>query len=151
MSEKTAQTAATTRSSAAAPAAQVISVASYIDRLPFHCDGLVVNPVRNDSGRAIVTFCTHGEDGLAYAIENPNETYVGSDGKTYRANYQLVISANLYKLYLDVKSQYGDDASLSFILSAPISTVTSQGGESFDMVVSPSDLKPMSNVISLKR
>ena len=151
MSKKTAQTAATTRSSAAAPAAQVISVASYIDRLPFHCDGIAVNPVRNDSGRAIVTFCMHGEDGLAYAIENPNETYVGSDGKTYRANYQLVISANLYKLYLDVKSTYGEDAALDFLLSAPISTVTSQSGESFVMVVSPSDLKPMSNVISLKR
>ena len=150
MSEKTAQTAATTRSYAAAPATQVISVADYVDRLPFHCDGLAINPARNDSGRAIVTFCQKNKSGFFVPVENPNSTYE-YNGKTYTGNYQLVISANLYKLYLGVKSQYGDDPSIDFILSAPISTVTSQGGESFDMVVSPSDMKPMLNVIALKR
>ena len=149
MSEKTAQTAATTRSSAAAPAAQVISVANYIGKLPFHCDALSIKPVHNDSSRAIVTFCMHGEDGLAYAIENPNETYVGSDGKTYRANYQLVISANLYKSYLDIKSQCGEDIAVSFLLSSPVSTVTSQSGESFVMIVSDSTAKPETDAIDI--
>ena len=151
MSEKTAQIAATTRSYAAAPATQVTSLSSYLrsDSIPFHCDALSIKPVHNDSSRAIVKFCTHGEDGLAYAIENPNETYVGSDGKTYKSAYQMTISANLYKMYLDIKSQYGEDAAVSFILSSPVSTVTSQSGESFVMIVSDSTAKPETDAIDI--
>ena len=151
MSEKTAQIAATTRSYAAAPATQVTSLSSYLrsDSIPFHCDALSIKPVHNDSSRAIVKFCTHGEDGLAYAIENPNETYVGSDGKTYKSAYQMVISANLYKAYLDIKSQCGEDIAVSFLLSSPVSTVTSQSGKSFVMVVSDSTARPVTDAIDI--
>ena len=151
MSKKTAQTAATTRSSAAAPAAQVTMLSNYLrsDSIPFHCDALSIKPVHNDSSRAIVKFCTHGEDGLAYAIENPNETYVGSDGKTYKSAYQMTISANLYKTYLDIKSTYGAEIATDFLLSSPVSTVTSQSGESFVMIVSDSTAKPETDAIDI--
>ena len=148
MSKKTVQTAATTRSSAAAPAAQVISVANYIGKLPFDCDALSAKPVHNDSGRAIVMFCQK-RNGLVYAVYKENETYVGSDGKTYKSAYQMVISANLYKAYLDIKSQCGEDIAVSFLLSSPVSTVTSQSGKSFVMVVSDSTARPVTDAIDI--
>ena len=150
MSEKTAQTAATTRSYAAAPATQVTSLSSYLrsDSIPFHCDALSIKPVHNDSGRAIVMFCQK-RNGLVYAVYKENETYVGSDGKTYKSAYQMVISANLYKSYLDVKSQCGEDIAVSFLLSSPVSTVTSQSGKSFVMVVSDSTARPVTDAIDI--
>ena len=150
MSKKTVQTAATTRSSAAAPAMQVTMLSNYLrsDSIPFHCDALSIKPVHNDSGRAIVMFCQK-RNGLVYAVYKENETYVGSDGKTYKSAYQMVISANLYKSYLDVKSQCGEDIAVSFLLSSPVSTVTSQSGESFVMIVSDSTAKPETDAIDI--
>ncbi len=143
--EKNIQSAAT----AAQPTESVMLLAEYIAKLPFFCDALSVKPTRNDSGRGVVTFC-QVRNGQPYPVLNPNETYVGSDGRTYRAKYQMVISANLYRDYLEILNAHGDTVAISFLVSSPISVVTSQTGESFAMGVS-SGLKPETGAIRLDR